>query len=303
MGPGDERHGGGTGSGERDAAATTEVRKPFDWAAYCRSRGRSRGWRALLGEDPAEIDGLYEHWFAAFQPKGPAQCFMIEMVVSDLIQLRRCRACLAAIERGLIEETRERFRAGQREELAQLQAQLLQDPAGAVAGLKQFALGCRWLIECWEWLGRFLERAQGHDPVQWYGLGPWFDRHKKSVLGYYAANGSMGPGIDPSSESAPPAGSLERLRAVMEWELPRLRVLYERLEAEGYSPAEDEAIAAALANDAKCAEVLRTQRDWQKNFEKDYRFLLKHHDGPLPPDLPGLPPGVEPPRPKRARRR
>jgi hypothetical protein len=91
----------------------------------------------------------------------------------------------------------------------------------------------------------------------------------------------------------------------MEWELPRLRVLYERLEAEGYDPAEDEAIAAALANDAKRAEVLRTQREWQKNFEKAYRFLLQHHDGPLPPDLPGLPPGIEPPRPRRkpARRR
>jgi hypothetical protein len=258
---------------------------------------------ALFGEDPAEIDGLYDHWFAAFQPQGPAQCFMIETVLYDLIQLRRCRAGLAAIEQTLIEETREHFRAGQREELARLQAQLPRDPAGAVAGLQQFALGCRWLIECWERLGQYLERVTRHGLVPWYGLGPWFDQHQKSVLGYYAANGSMGPGIDLSSESAPPARSFERLRAIMEWELPRLRVLYERLEAEAHDPAEEQAIAAALANDAKRAEVLRTQRDWQKSFEKGYRALLQHHDGPLPPDLPGLPPGTPPPRPKRARRR
>jgi hypothetical protein len=257
---------------------------------------------ALYGEDPAEIAGLFDHWYIAFQPAGPAECFMIDMAVGDLIQVRRCRKALEAVESLLVEETRERFRAGQRQELEQLKAQLPRDAAGAVVGLKQFALGCRWLIECWESLGRRLERGERCDHMRRYGLGLWVDSHRKSVLDYYATHGSMGPGMDASSEGAPPAGSLERLRAVMEWELPRLRVLYERLEDDGSGPAEKEAIAAALENDAKRAEVLRTQRGWQKQFEKSYRFLLEHHDGPPPPDLPGLPPATERPKPGRRRR-
>jgi hypothetical protein len=286
-----------------DAARTSDVRRPFDWAQYRDEFGRAGERKALLGEDAAEIRGLYDHWYAAFQPASLSECFMIMEAISDLIEIRRCRRGLLAVESRLIEETRNRWRAAQRQELEQSKAQLARDSGAAVAGLKQFALGCRWLIECWEAFGGLDDWTAPHERGAHHGLGSLADPHQQLVLGYYAARGSIGPGGDSLSAGAPAAGSPERLRAVMDWELPRLRVLYERLEVQVNRPAEDEAIAAALERDDRRAQLLHLQRRHQKMFERTYRFLLEHRDGLPPPNLPGLDLVAALPKPARGRRR
>jgi hypothetical protein len=258
---------------------------------------------ALPFEDRAEIARLLNQWFEAFQPASLVEFHLLEMTVWELIQIRRCQAGLRANETLLIRKIREEWRAGQRQELAQYFAQLPHDAAAAVAGLKESAPGCLWLIECFEALGPYLERRSSQDRVGRFGFGYLVAPDQQRVLNYFAASGSMGPGIDPLSADAPSAGSLERLRAVMEWELPRLRALYERLQAEGNGPAEDQAIARALASDEWRAAVLRRQRLHAKYFRQSYRHLLKHRGGPPPRDLPELPPEAEPRKPSRRRRR
>jgi hypothetical protein len=258
---------------------------------------------ALPFEDGAEIARLVDHWFEAFQPASPIEFHLVEMAVRDLIQIRRCQESLRAIDTLLIEKTREEWRAGQREEIRQQIAQLPRHGAAAVAELKQSAPGCLWLIECFEALGRYLERRPSQDVLEHFGLGLLVDPDQRRVLEHFEASGSMGPGIDPLSADAPAVGSLARLRAVVAWELPRLRVLYERLQAEGNGPAEDEAIARALASDEERARVLRVHQQHTKFFQKCYQHLLERRGGSPPPGLPELPPGVEPTRPSRRRRR
>jgi hypothetical protein len=286
-----------------DAARITEARKPYDWARIRARYGRRSGFEALYGEDQAEIDSVYERWYAAFQPDGPAECHVVDEIISDLFHLRRCRRALAAVEARLIKKARERFGAGQRRELARLQKQLRCDAAAAVAELKQSALGCRWLIECFEALGQFLESGRAEDHGKQRRLSLPGDVHQRRALAYFAAAGSMGPGIDPNSAGAPAAGSLARLRAVMDWELPRLRVLFEWLQAEGNGPTEEAAIDAALASDEDRTRVLRTQRYHQRSFNQMYRMLLERHGGPPPPDLSGLPMPPETGKPARRRKK
>jgi hypothetical protein len=210
----------------------------------------------------------------------------------DLIYIRRCGRSLAAVETSVIEEARQGWRAVQLRKLEQLKVEVARDAVAAVAGLKHFALGCRWLIECWEALGGLLESARSSEFVRQKGLSLLSDPHQQHVLGYFAVSGSMGPGIDPLSPDAPPEGSLERLGAIMEWELPRLRILYERLESEANGPVEEKLIATALRCDKKRNHVLNRLRFHTKQFLRSYQFLLDHHHGPPPSNLPGLPPAA-----------
>jgi hypothetical protein len=256
---------------------------------------------ALPFEDRAEIARLVDRWFEAFQPASPIEFELVKRTVRHLLEIRRCQAALRAVEPRLIDKAREDWRAGQREELNQYIVRL--PHAAAVAGLKQSAPGCLWLIECFEALGRRLERLQSHDRAEHFRFGFLLASDQQHALDYYATSGSMGPGIDPQSADAPAVGSIERLRAVMEWELPRLRVLYERLQAEGNGPAEDEAIARAIASDEWRALALKQLRMHTTDFQKSYRHLLEHRGGVPPRDLPELPPGVELKKPSRRRRR
>jgi hypothetical protein len=309
MGCGNQRDDAGTARNVRQAegagAAAIPGRPHFDWVEYRARFGPDPAKMALPFEDGAEIARLVDHWFEAFQPASPIAFHLVKMTVRELIQIRRCQESLRANEALVTKKAREEWRAGQRRELARHMAYLPHDAAAAVAALKESAPGCLWLIECFEAFGRYLDRRGSQDLREHFGPGVVVDPDQKRALNYFAASGSMGPGIDADALSAdvPAVGSVGRLRAVMEWELPRLRVLYERLQAEGNGPAEDEAIARAITSDEWHAWALHMLRQHTKSFQQCYRHLLEHCGGPPPHDLPGLPAGVEPTRPSRRRRR
>jgi hypothetical protein len=301
---GAERDDAATGPDVREVTGTRDGREPYDWR-----EDRARfGWKCpvLPGEDPGEIKSLYDYWFNAFQPASCLECDLLEMTVYDLVDIRRCRVSLAAGEQLLTYRTRDAWDAARHCELERSKGRLGDDPAGAVAELAQSATGCRWMIECWEACTRFLDAYPVDDFTERGILGREFDPCQRVFLAYHAAGKPAGPGIQWVCAETLPEGSLERLRAALESELPRLRAGYERLHAEVECPALDEAIAAAIAADEHRKLVIRRQRHDERAFQDHYRLLLQWRGGPPPPGLPPMPP--EPParkarKPARPRKR
>jgi hypothetical protein len=64
-------------------------------------RGRDEPGIALLAQvddDPGEVHRLLAQWYEVYQPSSAIECYLIEMIVHDLICIRRCRRCQDTIE-------------------------------------------------------------------------------------------------------------------------------------------------------------------------------------------------------------
>ena len=198
MGFREGRRGLRTGPEVRGATRTTD-----DWLT-CRQvqhralSGETIDILVLPGEDSAELLGWHDKWFTAFRPAGPAEHFMVQTALRSLVHLRRCRVALAAQETLLIEKTREGWRDGQRQVVLAPPGGASRDPDAAVAGLRETALGCLWLIGCGSVRPR-VQDARPRDLAELFGLGTCFDAYQERVLEHFATSGSMGPGVDPLS--------------------------------------------------------------------------------------------------------
>jgi hypothetical protein len=300
----DRQHGAGTGPDGGCvgyAPRRVEDERPFDWTTYFAKRCFEK--RALYGEDPAEIRGIFELWYKAFQRANYIECSLIEHVVYPVLWIKRFRKGLAAHEFLLIERIRPEWRAAAESALEPAKIRLAYDSPVAVAELKQSRHGCLWLIECFEAFAWRLDRLPIDDRAAVRSHVLCLEVHGSAALAYYAAHGPVGPGLDLTAPGAPAPGSIGRLRAVMEWELPRLRVLYERLRSEGDGPAEDAAIAEAIERNERRAEIIRTHRRFERAFQRSYQFLLEFCRREPPPGFPAKHPAPKPRKPAAPRKK
>src|SRR4051794_35400401 len=113
---------------------------------------------ALPNEDAEELGQLTDEWLEYYQPASPGMRAMLDRAVSSTVQSRRCERFQAAATAEQVRNAEEEWDHAQEQQVETFKAMLKADPAGAVRGLKRSALGCRWLIQEWQFLDSLLEK-------------------------------------------------------------------------------------------------------------------------------------------------
>jgi hypothetical protein len=113
---------------------------------------------ALLTESAPDLRGRLEEWYAYYQPTTPGECEQMEIAVMSSVQRRRVLAHMTALVNQNIRSAFFDFDRAQEAEVERYRAMLATSPSEAVLGLKNSALGVRFLISRWSRLQKLLHR-------------------------------------------------------------------------------------------------------------------------------------------------
>jgi hypothetical protein len=104
---------------------------------------------ALPNEDPQDAVKLGFQFARHYQPQTVHQHELVDRVTFAAIQQRRCQDDFTARAREKIENAQANIDRAHQDQVDAHKAQFKKQPARAVAGLRQTALGCGWLLERW----------------------------------------------------------------------------------------------------------------------------------------------------------
>ena len=268
------------------------------------------GCRATIAsmpeEDPDLIQAREDSWNDFYQPQSPAEQHLVnECVRATILSDRAHRFHDVEVARHYREAPAAREHA-LADEVERLAALLKHDPAAAVAGIERTALGCRWLIECWERLDAALvtngrwQPAERDEATRLLGYRSeiahikeggelvWLMRMSNMLLysGVTAENiawlcdpaqmpdslrSTFSPTVLPDK-----AECLPRLRALAAESLSELRAEAQRLDEEFDLPEREEtADRSLLLPEASARVFLRYHAESRVTFQRSYAALMK----------------------------
>ncbi len=153
--------------------------------AISRLNGLTHGFAAatavLPGENAEELQARVETWFDELDARSDTERTLVETAVHAAWRVERCRKAETAALSKKVLLAGEAFDADLFAKLKRLTgttSALVNDGQGTVYELRGFSLGCRWLIEQWENIGRGiiqngrLDESQIFDLLQLQGLRP-----------------------------------------------------------------------------------------------------------------------------------
>ncbi len=153
--------------------------------AISRLNGLTHGCAAatavLPGENAEELQARVETWFEELDARSDTERTLVETAVHAAWRVERCRKAENAALSKKVLLAGEAFDADLFAKLKHLTgttSALVNDGQGTVYELRSFSLGCRWLIEQWENIGRGiiqngrLDESQIFDLLQLQGLRP-----------------------------------------------------------------------------------------------------------------------------------
>jgi hypothetical protein len=104
---------------------------------------------ALPNEDPHKAVTLGTRFARHYQPRTAHQHELVDRVTFVAIQHRRCQNDFTARARENIENAHAQLKRDHEDQVNAHKALFKKQPARAVAGLRQTALGCAWLLDRW----------------------------------------------------------------------------------------------------------------------------------------------------------
>jgi hypothetical protein len=104
---------------------------------------------ALPNEDPQKAAKLGFQFARQYQPQTVHQHELVDRVTFAAIQQRRCQNDFAARARETIENAQANIDRAHHDQVDAQKAHFKKNPARAVAGLRQTALRCGWLLDRW----------------------------------------------------------------------------------------------------------------------------------------------------------
>jgi hypothetical protein len=270
----------------------------------------------LPGENPEVARQLIDEWEVHYGPRGPAERYFADECIRASIQSGRAHDAYMGELCKQVRGADEHWLKKDRQRLADHLELLKQDPSSAVRGMRDFASGCRWLIQRWEELDAVLAtkgnwcEVDRYDAVRLLGFRPepeflrwhpdaWYVRmlnlachpcpgsaaipflfDEERLPERFLAGYQEGR-IPPPAEEARPV-----LRAMIADRLAELRQREVYLQAHIDGPDRAEAPRRALVlRDEKDARLfLRYQSEARSTFHRAYAALIKAIDRRLEED-------------------
>jgi hypothetical protein len=112
---------------------------------------------ALPNEDPQQAKEQALRWIAEYQPRTAHQHELVDRIAVSCTLQDRCVRFYTATVSTQVQNAQANLDRAHELEVEALQARFRQEPAAAVSGLRQSALGCRGLIGRWQHLRATLE--------------------------------------------------------------------------------------------------------------------------------------------------
>jgi hypothetical protein len=261
---------------------------------------------AFGSERPEELRQRLDAAYTAYAPELPAEVDLVDQATIAQLEIERCHRSRAALRAAKPRTALRDFDRAQEDEVERLYRTLDGDPRAAVAGLKRFSAGVRYLIESWERLGRQLEQDgtwYGNDRIEAIHLqGIWVVTVEDLYLSepaYWTWVWCLAAQPNPKERDiefvldrrimpkrirdmdnpvwpADPEESRARLCALVASTLPPLRELEVQLRTQYDEPARAEAVERALARvDKDEQQLLRELRNHERSLAQAHRALRR----------------------------
>jgi hypothetical protein len=259
----------------------------------------------LPHEDPHAYAELAQKWIMAHPNPSPIEAGYVAQAVCALMELRRLAVVRATLRTQKVRTAILNWEQDQENAVAYWVGQFGNHAPSALVGLLRSAAGCRWAIDYWTKLAQQLE-----DDGTWYGefrIGAIQLQGQSAYLGqlfvsetaYYTWLDCLGAQPNPKQRDIDlildwrhipktiqdrdivlwprdKEACRERLRAIVDRELPRLKALEATVRTQYDEPERSEAQVMALASVSQDErQLLREQRQHEQSYSQASTALLK----------------------------